>query len=299
MDAEEPQLRALASYFHGQGGMLVAAELGGSIVGMAATRPLPEAPGTWEICKVYVDATQRGTGLAHRLLDTVEAAARAGGAQTLRLWSDSRFDRAHRFYERRGFVRDGPLRVLNDLSNTIEFAYARPFAGVQVMRLDAAGAASAQSALTEILRACIDDGASVSYLPPADPAVLHPFWRRIAAEVAAGTRILLVAWAEGALAGTVSLDCATPPNQPHRAEVQKLLVRPTLRRRGVAAALMHAAEAAARQAGRTLLTLDTRAGDAGEAVYRAAGWIEAGRIPRYALNADGTYCDTVLFWKSL
>ena len=126
VDAEEPQLRALASYFNSQGGMLVAAVAGGRIVGMAASRPLPGAAGVWEICKVYVDATLRGTGLAHRLLDRVEDHARAGGAQTLRLWSDSRFDRAHRFYERRGFVRDGPDRVLNDISNTTELAFARP-----------------------------------------------------------------------------------------------------------------------------------------------------------------------------
>ena len=100
------------------------------------------------------------------------------------------------------------------------------------------------------------------------------------------------------LVGTVMLEFASSPNQPHRAEVQKLLVHPDTRRRGVARALMARAEAEARRAGKTLLTLDTRAGDAAENLYRAMGWHEAGRIPGYALNADRTPCDTIFFWKA-
>ncbi len=94
------------------------------------------------------------------------------------------------------------------------------------------------------------------------------------------------------------LEFASSPNQPHRAEVQKLLVHPDTRRRGVARALMARAEAEAQLAGKTLLTLDTRAGDAAEGLYRSMGWHEAGRIPGYALNADRTPCDTIFFWKS-
>jgi ribosomal protein S18 acetylase RimI-like enzyme len=100
------------------------------------------------------------------------------------------------------------------------------------------------------------------------------------------------------LSGTVMLEFAASPNQPHRAEVQKLLVHPDARRRGLARALMARSEQEARQVGKTLLTLDTRAGDAAEALYRSMGWHEAGRIPDYALNADRTPCDTVLFWKN-
>jgi GNAT superfamily N-acetyltransferase len=295
LDGEVPELRALASYFADQGGALFVAEAGGRIVGMAATRPL--ADGDWEVCKMYVAATQRGGGLAHRLLDAVEDHARGQGAAGLKLWSDTRFDRAHRFYEKRSFVRSGPLRVLNDISNSIEFAYVKPLAGVRVLRLDAAGAASAEAQLTDILQRCVEAGASVSYLPPVDPGMLRAFWRRASAQVAEGARVLLGAWADGVLAGTVMLDLGTPPNQPHRAEVQKLLVLPEARRRGVARLLMQHAEEAARLAGRTLLTLDTRAGDAGEPLYRSMGWTEAGRIPGFALNADRTLCDTVLFWK--
>jgi ribosomal protein S18 acetylase RimI-like enzyme len=165
--------------------------------------------------------------------------------------------------------------------------------------LDPAAAAAAERRLAEILCACVDAGASVSFLPPLPLHVARALWRDTAAEVASGARLLLGAWSEGELVGTVTLDLATPPNQPHRAEVQKLLVHPQARRRGIARALMLQAEEAALSARRTLLTLDTRAGDAAERLYRQLGWTEAGRIPGYALNADGTPCDTILFWKRL
>jgi GNAT superfamily N-acetyltransferase len=163
----------------------------------------------------------------------------------------------------------------------------------------AAEAACAERALAHLLCACVDAGASVSFLPPLPLHVARAFWRDAAAEVAAGKRLLLGAWIEGALVGTVTIDLATPPNQPHRAEVQKLLVHPSVRRRGIARTLMMRAEEAALASGRTLLTLDTRAGHAGELLYRQLGWTEAGRIPGYALSADGTPCDTILFWKRL
>ena len=213
------------------------------------------------------------------------------------LWSDTRFDRAHRFYEKRGYVRHGPIRVLHDLSNSLEFGYAKPVNGIEV--LDAAAAASAERCLATILRACVDAGASVSYLPPLAPDVARGFWKRIAADVAAGSRILLAAWSGAALVGTAMLEFAGQPNQPHRAEVQKLLVHPDARRRGIARALMLRLQDEARSAGRTLLTLDTKAGDGAESLYRALGWHEAGRIPGYAQNADGTLCDTVLFWRKV
>ena len=297
VDGEVPELRALASYYAGQGGALWAAEADGAVVGMIGTRPLDD--GSWEICKMYVAADQRGHGLAAALIEAAEAFARTAGAQLIELWSDTRFDRAHRFYEKRGYVRSGPLRVLDDKSNSIEFGYAKPLAGVQVQRLDAAGAASAGRCLADVLKACVDTGASVSYLPPLANDIARAFWRRVASDVAAGSRILLVAWVDGVLAGTVMLDLGTPPNQPHRAEVQKLLVLPKIRGRGVARLLMRHAEQEARAAGRTLLTLDTRAGDAAEGLYRAMEWNEAGSIPGFAIDADGTPRDTVIFWKRL
>jgi GNAT superfamily N-acetyltransferase len=295
IDAEAPELRALASYYVGKGGALWAAEADGRIVGMIGA--VPRYDGVWEIVRLYVLDAYRGTDLSPQLLATAEAHARTAGATRLVLWSDTRFDRAHRFYEKSSFVRHGPIRVLHDISNSLEFGYAKPISGIEL--LDTAGAASAERRLAEILRACVDAGASVSYLPPLAFDVARGFWRRMAADVAAGTRILLAAWHNAELVGTVMLEFASAPNQPHRAGVQKLLVHPDARLSGVARALMTRLELEAARVGRTLLTLDTRAGDAAEQLYRGMGWHEAGRIPGYALNADRTPCDTIFFWKTI
>jgi GNAT superfamily N-acetyltransferase len=290
---EIPELRALASHYADKGGAYWTAEADGHIVGMVAT--VPHDADTWEICRVYTLPSLHGSGLGHRLLDTAETHARAAGAKRFVLWSDTRFDRAHSFYEKRGYVRRSQIRVLHDASNSLEFGYVKPIAGIVV--LDAAAAASAERTLAGILCTCVNAGASVSYLPPLGLDAARAFWRRMAAQVAGGTRILLAAWDDAVLAGTVMLEFASSPNQPHRAEVQKLLVHPDARRRGLARRLMARAECEASRAGRTLLTLDTRAGDAAEKLYRIMGWHEAGRIPGYALNAHGTPCDTIFFWK--
>jgi ribosomal protein S18 acetylase RimI-like enzyme len=153
--------------------------------------------------------------------------------------------------------------------------------------------------LADILIACVAGGASVSFLPPLSAEAARGFWRRSLADIALDRKAIWVAWVDGALVATVTLDLATPPNQPHRAEVAKLLVHPAARRRGVGQALMTALEAEALQRGRRLLTLDTRADDAGEGLYRRLGWQEAGRIPGYALNADGSASATVFFYKQI
>jgi GNAT superfamily N-acetyltransferase len=297
VDGELPELRALATYFASQGGMLWAVEQQGRIAGMVATRPLGD--GVWELCKMYMRPSLRGGGMAQRLIGTAEDFARARGGTRMKLWTDTRFDRAHRFYEKQGYVRSGPLRVLNDLSNSIEFAYEKPLTGVVVERLDAAGAIAAVPRLAEILVACVDAGASVSFLPPMDPAKARAFWTARASDVAQGKRVLLAGWMGGALAGAVMLDLDMPPNQPHRADVQKLLVDPAVRRRGLARLLMERLEAEARNEGRNLLVLDTREGDAAEALYRDMGWAEAGRVPDFARNPDGTLAATIFFWKRI
>ncbi|MEN9500595.1 MAG: hypothetical protein RIS83_2415 [Pseudomonadota bacterium] len=298
LDGEVPELRALASHFAVQNGALWVAEEAGAVVGMVAAHPLHGTP-DWEICRMYVAASQRGTGVAAALLSAAEAHARDAGAEVIRLWSDTRFTRAHTFYAKQGYVRQGPIRVLNDLSNSLEFPFIKPARGVAVHLLDAAAAEHAERPLADILIACVDAGASVSFLPPLSADVARDFWRRSLADIALGRKAIWVAWVDGVLAGTVTLDLAMPPNQPHRAEVAKLLVRPEARRRGVAQALMAALEVEAAQRGRRLLTLDTRADDAGEALYRRLGWQEAGRIPGFALNADGSACDTLFFYKQL
>jgi GNAT superfamily N-acetyltransferase len=123
IDGEVPELRALASYYRQQDGALWIAEADGVVVGMVGTRPLGD--GAWEICKMYVAAGHRGAGLANALIDAAEAHARAGGARRMKLWTDTRFERAHRFYEKRGYVRQEGVRELHDLSNSVEYHYVK------------------------------------------------------------------------------------------------------------------------------------------------------------------------------
>ena len=295
VDLELPELRGLASYFAGQGGALWAAEQNGRITGMIGVRPLDA--GAWEICKVYVAPDLHGTGLAHKLLDAAEAHAIAVGATQLVLWTDTRFDRAHRFYEKRSYVRAGPIRVLHDISNSLEFRYAKPINGIEA--LDAAGAIAAIPRLSAILTACVAEGAGVSFLPPLAPETARDFWRATARDVAAGHKILLAGWVNGVLSGTVTLVVAMPQNQPHRAEVAKMLVDPPARRVGLARRLMTRLEQAALSTSRPLLMLDTRAGSGGEGLYRAMDWTLLGVVPGHAINKDGGLDDTAFYWKQL
>ena len=293
VDAEMPEYRALASYYAGQDGALWTAKADGRIAGMIAARPL--TGGDWEICRVYVLPDLHGGGLGHRLLDVAETHAITAGASRLVLWSDTRFDRAHRFYEKRSYVRSGPVRVLADISNSLEYRYAKPVNGIEA--LDAAAAASAIPRLSDILTACVEEGSGVSFLPPLAPEEARTFWRDTARDVAAGEKVLLAGWIDGVLAGTVTLAFAWPQNQRHRADVAKLLVDPRARRSGLARRLMERLEFEAARAGRTLLTLDTRAGDRAEGLYFSMGWVEVGRIPGYAVQIDGTFEETLFMWK--
>jgi ribosomal protein S18 acetylase RimI-like enzyme len=120
-----------------------------------------------------------------------------------------------------------------------------------------------------------------------------------ALEVEQGRRLLLCAFAEEELVGTVQVVLAMPPNQPHRAEIAKLLVRRSARRRGIAQRLMAQAEREALAEGKTLLVLDTVTGDDAERLYERLGWTKVGVIPGYALYPDGRLCDTTYFWKAL
>jgi GNAT superfamily N-acetyltransferase len=298
VDGEVPELRALATYFAKDRGKVWAAEMEGQVVGMAAIRPLGH-DGAFEICKVYVAKSARGTGLAHRLLGEAEGFARDAGAQRLILWTDTRFEAAHRFYEKRGFVRQGSIRILDDLSHSLEFRYAKPLTGLAVEALDAAAAASAERPLSDLLVTCVADGASLTWLPPLAPAAASAYWKEVSSRVALGKAVLLVAWLDGEMVGTVQLHLDMPQNQPHVAEMQKLMVVPGARRRGVGRALMRRAEQAARGIGRRMLILDTSAGSAAEALYRRTGWTALGTIPGFELGADRAPRDTTYFWKAL
>ena len=137
--------------------------------------------------------------------------------------------------------------------------------------------------LAELLRAVVYDGAGVSFVVPFSLEEGRAFWtEKVLPGVRAGTRRVLIAREEGRIVGTVQLDLATPPNQRHRADISKMLVHPTARRRGIARALMIALEAVARSEGRTLLTLDTWTGSAAERLYQALGYVTVGVIPRFA-----------------
>lgn len=153
-------------------------------------------------------------------------------------------------------------------------------------------------ALIELLMDVVDQGAAISFLPPLTEGEAGAFWDKAFADLA-HRRILVARDDVGRIQGSVQLLPSANPNQPHRADVAKLLVHNAARRRGIARALMLAVEDEAKALGRTLLTLDTRRGDAAEALYRSLGYSEAGIIPRYAKNADGSFHDTVIFYKEL
>ena len=154
-------------------------------------------------------------------------------------------------------------------------------------------------ALAEVLLDCVEGGASVSFMAPLPRATAEAFFEKTLQAVGQGDRILLTAFIDSKLVGTVQIHLATPPNQPHRAEIAKLLVLRSARGQGVGAALMKHAEAASRDAGKSLLVLDTVTGGDGEKLYTRLGWTRAGVIPNYALFPDGTWCDTTIFWKQL
>jgi ribosomal protein S18 acetylase RimI-like enzyme len=150
-----------------------------------------------------------------------------------------------------------------------------------------------------VLVDCVEGGASVSFMWPFSRDDARAFFEGVAAEVEQGRRLLVAAFDDGELMGTVQVILALPPNQPHRGEITKLLVHRSARRRGVARMLMEQAEAEARAEGKTLLVLDAVTGDDAERLYERLGWTKVGVIPGYALYPDGRVCDTTYFWKGL
>ncbi len=170
---------------------------------------------------------------------------------------------------------------------------------IRVRRLEGAELGDQLDSLAAVLADCVAGGASVSYLEPFSHADARAAFEVWAAEVEQGRRVILAAFDGSGLVGTVQLILALPPNQPHRAEIAKLLVHRSARRRGVAERLMQHAELEARAAGKTLLVLDTVTGDAAERLYARLGWTTVGVIPGYALYPDGRLCDTTVFFKAL
>jgi GNAT superfamily N-acetyltransferase len=167
-----------------------------------------------------------------------------------------------------------------------------------VIRPLAAASDAEIDALAELLIDCVQGGASVSFMAPLPRARAAAFWRAASAAVVRGERVLLVAEDSDGIVGTVQLILQQPQNQPHRADVAKMLVHRRARRQGVGAALMRAAEAAALGAGKSLLVLDTASATA-ERLYLRLGWERCGVIPDYALLPRGGYCDTTVLYRRL
>jgi GNAT superfamily N-acetyltransferase len=169
---------------------------------------------------------------------------------------------------------------------------------IRVRSLHAAGEREIQE-LSDVLIDCVEGGASVSFMLPIARTTADAFWRSVAAGVGRGERILLVAEnAAGRIIGTVQIIFAQVENQPHRADIAKMLVHRQARRNGVGAGLLAAAENAALSAGKSLLVLDTASGDA-ERLYAKLGWRRCGVIPGYALLPGGGLCDTTFFYRTL
>jgi GNAT superfamily N-acetyltransferase len=159
--------------------------------------------------------------------------------------------------------------------------------------------AAAIRGLSDVLIDCVEGGASVSFMAPLTRDRADAFWSEVIAGAARGERLLLVAEdAAGTIVGTVQVVFAQYENQAHRADIAKMLVHRAARRRGVGEALLASAESLARQAGKTLLVLDTASGDA-ERLYAKRGWQRCGVIPGYALLPRGGLCDTTIFYRTL
>jgi len=171
---------------------------------------------------------------------------------------------------------------------------------IVVRRLDATEAEMRIPELAQVLVDCVEGGASVSFMAPMTADKARAFWRHVADGVARSERALLAACnGDDRVVGTVQLVLSLPENQPHRADVAKLLVHRRGRRRGVAQRLMEAIEATARDEGKTLLVLDTVTGGDAEQLYTRLGWQRVGVIPDYALMPDGAPCSTTVFFKKL
>jgi GNAT superfamily N-acetyltransferase len=154
-------------------------------------------------------------------------------------------------------------------------------------------------ALAGVLIDCVEGGASVGFMHPLTRDRAVAFWRRVAQGVATGERALLVAEDAQGLCGTAQLVFDLPENQPHRADLSKMLVHRRVRRQGLASALLRAAEATARDCGKTLLVLDAVTGGDAERLYERMGWQRVGAIPGYALFPQGGLCSTTVFYRDL
>jgi len=170
---------------------------------------------------------------------------------------------------------------------------------IKIEQLSASQAQAQLSALTDVLQACVADGASIGFITADDRAVMTDFWQGKIGSLERGETQLLVAWQAETLVATVMVGFSTMPNGRHRAEISKLLVHPLARRQGIARRLMQQAEQLAQLQGKTLLVLDTRSGDVATDLYLSLAWQIAGAIPQYAASTAGVLDATTVMYKLL
>ena len=280
MDLDEnAHLRAPATHYENLGGTLTVAEDEAGRV-IACVSSFPSQNGDLELKGLYVDAVHRGTGLAVTLLRTVETIARDRNVPRLRIWTDTRFTRAHRFYERQGFVAAGAIRALDDLSNSLEYPYAKPMRPLAVEHLSPAAARSAIRPLANL----VED---------------ETFWQNVARAVAKNEKIVCAAWYLGTLSGVLILDLPAMANTRHRADLTLVHVNASARRIGLASMLLATAEQTALGHARVLVTVRADAGGTGERFLRSAGYHQSGQLPGYKRTEDGQPIDSIEFWRTL
>jgi GNAT superfamily N-acetyltransferase len=170
---------------------------------------------------------------------------------------------------------------------------------IEIRRLAPAEAHEQLDALARVLADCVEGGASVGYMAPFSHEEARAVYAAYARDAEEGRRIILGAFLDGELIGTAQLVLGLPPNQPHRADVARVLVHRSARRRGIAQRLMDQLEQEARTEGKTLLVLDAVTDGDAARLYERLGWNIVGVIPDYALYPDGRLCDTTVFWKTV
>ncbi len=170
---------------------------------------------------------------------------------------------------------------------------------VDIAPLHPSARSAAMADLIVLLQDAVDGGASVGFLGPLAAVSAERYWHERLDEAAAGTRVILAARSQGRIVGSVQLAFASQENGRHRAELQRLIVLRAAQRRGIGRALVRRAETAARELGRTLLLLNTRAGDPPEALYRRLGYTVVGTVPAFARNPDGSMNTTTIMYRHL
>ena len=169
---------------------------------------------------------------------------------------------------------------------------------VAIERIGKGAGAGDVRGLATLLLDAVDSNAGIGFLADLTPQEAEAWWRSVL-ESSSPRAVILVARDSEGIAGTVQMQPACEPNQPHRADIAKLIVHRRARGRGIARALMEAVEREAHAAGFTLLMLDTCRGGAAEQLYASTGWVRVGEVPGFALNPDGSECDTVFYYKQL